>query len=653
MLLLTRDRFKLVDKNHKFCLPKTNRMKTILTFLCLILCIGWSQMTHAQDRQADSLALVMLYNSTSGANWTTAWDLNQPMDNWNGVTLVGGRVHRIFLQNRNLTGTIPDLNLTRLTDLVIGPNPLSGSIPDFSNLPLLTKLTLINSGLTGSVPDFSNLPSLSNLWLNNNQLSGSIPNFSNLPNLTTLLVEENQLSGNVPNFSNLPLLVSLQIGKNQLSGNIPDFSNLPLLGYLKMSNNQLTGSIPDFSSLPLLEFLLISNNQLTGNIPDFSNLALLENVYIENNQLTGSIPDFSNLPVLKYLSFSNNQLTGSLPNFTALPSLRDLYLGTNQFSGNIPNFNNLPTLYNLDLSKNQLGGSIPDFNNLSTLYTVDLSDNILVGSIPSFSNFTNLRELRLSSNQLTGNLPLLGSLAFINRIEVSGNELTGNIPDYSTSLQHLNVKENKYTFEDFFPMYYGFSGRTIFFSYQDQDSIGIGQTINMSIGDNYTIDLVVDDTVTSNIYYWFKDGSVIDSTFGVNQYTISNFQSTDVGVYTAKVKNSVLFDPALINSFGDKNLYLYSRPVVLNLGTSIAQIPTRPLQVQPNPVQEILYINIPNNIQGKFEVEIVNLQGQVIQHLQGNSATLFMVPMQDKPAGVYIIRLTQGQQVWQEKVVKQ
>ena len=45
------------------------------------------------DRVTDSLALIALYNSTAGANWTNKWDIyHAPMDNWYGVTLSDGRV---------------------------------------------------------------------------------------------------------------------------------------------------------------------------------------------------------------------------------------------------------------------------------------------------------------------------------------------------------------------------------------------------------------------------------------------------------------------------------------------------------------------------------------------------------------------------------
>ena len=50
---------------------------------------------RAQDLAADRAALVALYNATGGANWTnnTNWlSTTEPVGNWHGVTVSGGRV---------------------------------------------------------------------------------------------------------------------------------------------------------------------------------------------------------------------------------------------------------------------------------------------------------------------------------------------------------------------------------------------------------------------------------------------------------------------------------------------------------------------------------------------------------------------------------
>ena len=121
---------------------------------------------RAQDLAADRAALVALYNATGGPNWTnnTNWLSNQPVGNWHGVTVSGGRVTRLALSGNQLTGSIPT---------------------QIGNLSSLRELYLQNNQLTGSIP--TQLGNLSNLWLmflGRNQLTGSIP--TQLGNLSSL-----------------------------------------------------------------------------------------------------------------------------------------------------------------------------------------------------------------------------------------------------------------------------------------------------------------------------------------------------------------------------------------------------------------------------------------------------------------------------------
>lgn len=606
-------------------------MKIITTFLWLFFFFITSQLSHAQTRQADSLALVMLYDSTGGPNWTTTWDLNQPMDNWNGVGIMNDRVVSLALVNKNLVGSLPDLHLSALTDLGLSLNKLSGVIQDFVNMPNLRSLLLKNNQFSGGVPNFSNLPLLEELELAANQLVGSIPNFSHLPQLQRLSLMTNQLTGNIPNFTSIPLLAKLYLNHNQLTGGIPDFNSIPLLTDLHLEQNQLTGVVPDFSNLPIIENIYLSRNQLTGNLPDFSHMPQLRRLVIRTNSLTGVIPNFSQLPALYVLDLAYNQLSGAIPNFNNVPVLTILYLQDNQLSGNIPDFNNLPLVQGIYLSNNQLTGVIPSFSNLTTLVELQLKNNLLTGVIPEFNHMGNLSRLMLDNNQLSGIVPSFSSCP----------------------LSNLQLHVNKFTFEDLLPTYTTLSARLNNYYYNNQDSVATAQTTNLSVGDSYTIDLGIDDTVSTNIYYWYKNGVLIDSVIGTNEYTITNFQAADAGTYTAKVKNRVVFDQSLISTFSDNNLYLYSRPITLNLTTSINNLSTQSLQLQPNPTQEEVFVAIPNSTQGAFEVQVINLQGQVVQQEQGNGENLFRISLQEQPAGVYVIQLIQGGKVWQEKVVKQ
>ncbi|MEE9464029.1 MAG: leucine-rich repeat domain-containing protein [Candidatus Neomarinimicrobiota bacterium] len=284
----------------------------------LILLLAISLPARAQVLESDSLALVALYNSTDGANWTnnTGW-LTGPVSNWNGVNVLGGRVTRILLYTNNLSGPIPAQlgNLSNLNELFIPDNGLTGSIPEeLGNLANLTSLSLDANQLIGSIPaELGILANLQSLSLDQNQLTGFIPaELGNLANLTSLTLEGNNLTGSIPTeLGNLANLQWLNLGTNQLSGYIPaELGNLANLTFLRLHSNQLTGSIPaGLGNLANLQWLYLGFNRLTGSLPvELGNLVNLETLYLNSNQLTG-LPDLSTLTALSVLKVPSNRLT--------------------------------------------------------------------------------------------------------------------------------------------------------------------------------------------------------------------------------------------------------------------------------------------------------------------------------------------------------
>jgi len=205
-------------------------------------------------------ALMALYNSTDGPNWTdnTGWmggaaGTNcDPCNGWFGVTCSGGRVTELGLTSNQLSGSIPaELeNLSSLTRLWLDRNQLSGMIPvELGNISSLTRLDLAFNQLSGSIPsELGNLSSLTDLFLYSNQLSGSIPSeLGNLSSLAGLYLGDNQLSGSIPSeLGNLSSLTDLYLLSNQLSGSIPaELGNLSNLTQFYLENNQLEGCYPD------------------------------------------------------------------------------------------------------------------------------------------------------------------------------------------------------------------------------------------------------------------------------------------------------------------------------------------------------------------------------------------------------------------------
>ncbi len=226
-------------------------------------------------RTQDSLQLVSLYNATNGANWRIKWNLNTPINTWNGITLnANGCVSEIHLGSNQLSGTVPpNLNMQNLLALDLYGGTIGGTIPNF-NLPNLQIIELGGNRLTGTIPNF-NLPNLKTLYLYGNLLTGSIPNF-NLPNLTALALFSNQLTGTIPNF-NAVGITFIDLHANQLTGSIPAFS-LPNLFQLNLSSNNLSGCIP----LSLKSLCPTAANYV--NISNNPNLATQDiNAFCSNN----------------------------------------------------------------------------------------------------------------------------------------------------------------------------------------------------------------------------------------------------------------------------------------------------------------------------------------------------------------------------------
>lgn len=151
-------------------------------------------------RQISRQTLEKLYNHTNGPNWTNSWDLNEPIENWHGVTLnESGCVKVLDLSNNGLHGTIPkDIgDLEYLTYLDLSDNVLYGFIPNtIANCQRMGFLDLRNNFMDGNIPEtISTLPILTFLHLENNRLTGGIPvSFSQMSQLGFLFVNDNNLS---------------------------------------------------------------------------------------------------------------------------------------------------------------------------------------------------------------------------------------------------------------------------------------------------------------------------------------------------------------------------------------------------------------------------------------------------------------------------
>jgi len=225
--------------------------KSVLAAILVLIPMSYADAQIPADERE---ALIALYNSTDGVNWSNNTNWLGAVDTectWYGVACAGGHVKLLILPT----------------------NQLSGSIP----------------------PQLEDLSSLERLYLNSNQLSGGIPpELGDLSNLQQLLLDSNQLSGSIPpQLGALSNLTSLYLYSNQLSGGIPpELGNLSSLQWLYLNSNPLGGGIPpELGDLSSLRDLLLDSNQLSGSIPpELGDLSSLDLLGLSSNQLSGSIP---------------------------------------------------------------------------------------------------------------------------------------------------------------------------------------------------------------------------------------------------------------------------------------------------------------------------------------------------------------------------
>ncbi|MFZ5517870.1 MAG: leucine-rich repeat domain-containing protein [Candidatus Zhuqueibacterota bacterium] len=456
-------------------------MKRIIFISVLVFLISLLDGSHydlsAKVLEQDSLALVALYDSTKGANWTnkTNW-LSGSVDTWYGIVVSENRVVAITLDQNNLTGHLP---------------------PALGYLTQLDYFSVYGNQLTGAIPrELGNLTKLISLRLEMNQLTGEIPSeIGNLVNLQEFSLYDNQLTGLIPpEIFNLTRLTYLNFHSNLLTGDIPPaIGNLINLTHLGLYHNQLTGTIPnEIGLLTQLVELTLGQNQLSGSIPvQIGNLTNLEKLQMDLNQFSGTIPaQIWELSSLTTLFLDNNQLTGAIP----------------------PRIGNLMQLERLNLAANQFGDTLP----------------------ATLGNLTKLERLYLFKNKFTGAVPAgVGQMPLLERLYLDENQFT-DLPDLSadTSLIYSRIGDNNFTFEDIEPNMFITN-----FSYSPQDSVGEKQDTTIESGASLTLSVAVGGT--ANHYQWQKNSTDIPGANG-SSYAIGSATAADSGAYCCKITNSIV-----------------------------------------------------------------------------------------------------------------
>ena len=196
----------------------------LLGSLLLFLGSVFTPQANAQltKTSPEGLALMALYNSAGGVNWTksTNWGSNEDLDDWYGVTVSddGTKLLELNLANNNLVGLIPPeiRDLTDLTFLHLKQNELVSPIPiELGYLDKLTFLGLNDNLFTGALPAaLSTLLDLQELYLHKNAFTGTFPDFSSFTELKYLYISENNFDAIHAGITSLSDLDELRVNEN-------------------------------------------------------------------------------------------------------------------------------------------------------------------------------------------------------------------------------------------------------------------------------------------------------------------------------------------------------------------------------------------------------------------------------------------------------
>ncbi|MDJ0754369.1 MAG: hypothetical protein QNJ45_12680 [Ardenticatenaceae bacterium] len=278
---------------------------------------------------AECEALVALYNSTEGSQWTddTNWLEDTNPCNWYGVICFynPNEVDFLNLESNNLSGPIPtEINqLTHLVALNLGGNQLIGTIPpEIGQLVLLENLDLGFNQLTGTIPSqIGDLTRTTKLDLSWNDLSGEIPtSLGNLTDMQIFELADNDFTGEFPTWiSNFQQLEQLYMIQTKLTGTVPSgLWDISTLEFVNLYNNPtLDWSLPqNIGNAANLRTLNLGQTGLHGPIPSgIGDLGELTTLYLPYNDLTGSLPaSMAGLTKLNWLELKYNPgLTGEVP----------------------------------------------------------------------------------------------------------------------------------------------------------------------------------------------------------------------------------------------------------------------------------------------------------------------------------------------------
>lgn len=598
----------------------------------LIMLLVLSNEAYPQCNTSDFSALKDFYNNTLTVDWSHGqsgtWDiiknnatppLNCTFQGIYGITseTIGGeeRVTGISFQYNRFTGVLVSSigNLTELKTLVLAETKtvypiafLHGTLPiELLNLTKLTNINLSNNGLSGSVPDFGSLPSLTNLNISGNffQFGELETNFTSNQTISSFAYQSQSFKDNfwnerAPIGGNATLIANVSGTNNQYiwtkNGSVVNGETNATLVISNVQESQFAEdkykAVVTSSSIPGLTMttpdIIILEDGVNCHPADFAALKDLYNsaggtswfnnsptswniikenatppanctfygiVYLTSEKIAGAEritsfvhdawgingyipPSIGNMEHLEVFQIKNTNSVRS-PKIAAIPS----------------EINDLANLKKLILFDLEIEGAIPSLSGLVSLEELDLSNNKLEGSIPvSLGSLANVKIINLWNNQLTGTIPSnFTSLSSLQTLSIFENNISGTVPDLSTLplLESFSISQNRFQFGDFETKLNDFNN-AFTFNYKPQKKVSPNEYLRTNTGGNLTLEAIVSGG--QNNYQWYFEGSPLsgetNSTLVLTNIQASQFEKP----YHCEITSDIV--TTLTLQTGDKTL---------------------------------------------------------------------------------------------------
>ena len=393
---------------------------------------------------AECEALVDIYNSTDGENWTNTqfndgrWFSSYSACDWFGVKCQSEMLLSLGFNSTQWYDYVAQLDINN--------NGLSWSV-DVSWLTWLSRLTLPNNNLHSI--NLSGLTELTYLDLAASNISSI--NLNGLSSLASLYVYYNELS--TIDLAWLSSLETLDVKGNNFSS--LDLDGLVTLSYVNVNHNKLNNI--SLSGLTNVVSVDLSYNRLQ-TLPDNLYALTGTDMYLDGNlTIQNNCIDRESLTTgeQEFLTIATNDTDGMwdqnmcpLADFSCetiadistgeCNALVDLYNATDgdnrENNTNWLNSNNACTWHDVDC------------RGWSTVRWLTLSNNYLSGAIPeSFSNLIYLNRVNLQYNNITSIPESIGNLSGINVLVLDHNNLT-SIPasiNWLVNLGQLSIQNNQ------------------------------------------------------------------------------------------------------------------------------------------------------------------------------------------------------------------